>query len=306
MWQMKVVLIPLPSSLPDIFLSQLSLKKPHDDNNVSCVIQNVFVSVDGCYFSVWGKKQSFNHWRWFRISQAQPKQRSTRTLDRSLSCFPHASHSISHSLYLAACLVFSPPLLVWWLSLHSLCSSRTPHSALSAVSDSDRTSQTAAVTDITLPLVSPLADLIPLSLSFPFTLHTHRTESSALSLIWRLSQSPSFSSCSGTDWLVQLYYEEKDVIAVRTRFSRGRTVSCSRLSKLCWETEVATPVCRPDGVWWDGESKRKRSLGCFPHPERPVGKITESPFDFCSCIQKNLCNLASHISNHNAWLNWVR
>ncbi len=140
-----------------------------------------FFSVAGCYFSVWGKKQSFDHWQWFRISKAKPKQRSTRTLDLSLSCFPHASHSISHSLYLAS--RFSPPLLIWWLSLHSLCSSRTPHSALSAVSDSDRTSQTAAMTDITLPLVSPLADLIPLSLSFPFTLNTHHTESSALSLI---------------------------------------------------------------------------------------------------------------------------
>ncbi len=61
-----------------------------------------FFSVAGCYFSVWGKKQSFDHWQWFRISKAKPKQRSTRTLDLSLSCFPHASHSISHSLYLAS------------------------------------------------------------------------------------------------------------------------------------------------------------------------------------------------------------
>lgn len=112
----------------------------------------------------------------FKISQVKPTQCPTRTFNLSLSCFPHASHSVSHSLYLAACLIFFSASSRLMAALHS---SRTPHSALSTVSD--RTSQTAAMTDITQPLVSPLADLIPLSLSFPFPLNT-RTALNHLSL----------------------------------------------------------------------------------------------------------------------------
>ncbi len=291
MWQMKVVLIPLPSSLPDIFLSQLSLKKPHDDNNVSCVIQNVFVSVAGCYSLSGAKSKALTIDSDSELAKPQHKQRSTRTLDRSLSCFPHASHSISHSLYLAACLVFSPPLLVWWLSLHSLCSSRTPHSALSAVSDSDRTSQTAAMTDITLRRLCLrwlISSLFPSLFRLLFTrtalnrlrlasskdYHNHHLSLPVLELIGLYS-----SIMKRRMWLRSEHASLVDALFP--------VLDCQSFAG---ETEVATPVCRPDGVWWDGESERKRSLGCFPHPERPVGKITESLFDFCSCIQKNLCN----------------
>lgn len=170
----------------------------------------------------------------FKISQVKPTESRTTSFNLSLSCFPHASHSISHSLYLAACLVSSPPLLVWWLSLHSLCSSRTPHSALSAVSD--RTSQTAAMTDITQPLVSLLADLIPLSLSFPFTLNT-------LTALNRLSTASSkdyhnhrLSLCSGTDWLDSSILNRRMWLCCTVwyehawHFSCGCTASSSRLS----------------------------------------------------------------------------
>lgn len=125
------------------------------------------------------KKQSFMHSCHSKSAKSNPHS-VWLELSISLCLVFLMHHTQSLTLFiLQPVSFFSLPLLVWWLSLHSLCSSRTPHSALSTVSD--RTSQTAAMTDISQPLVSPLADLIPFSLSFPFTLNT-RTALNRLSL----------------------------------------------------------------------------------------------------------------------------
>lgn len=122
------------------------------------------------------KKQSFMHWCHSKSAKSNPHSvRQELSISLCLVFLMHHTQSLTLFI-LQPVSFFSLPLLVWWLSLHS---SRTPHSALSTVSD--RTSQTAAMTDITQPLVSPLADLIPLSLSFPFPLNT-RTALNHLSL----------------------------------------------------------------------------------------------------------------------------
>lgn len=239
----------------------------------------------------------------FKISQVKPTEYPTTTFNLSLPCFPHASHSISHSLYLAACLVFSPPLLVWWLSLHSLCSSRTPHSAPSAASD--RTSQTAAMTDISQPPVSPLADLIPRSLTFPFTLNA-RTALNRLSIASSKDyRNHRLSLCSGTDWLDSSILNRRMWLCCTVwyehawHFSCGRTASSSRLSAVTQSfLGKQRSLHKSAGRMECDEPERKLfpvlMLGRFPHPAQ------RTPFyRFCSYIQKNLWNLASNISNHN-------